>query len=79
MLGIFPKEREPGLRRLEIKEINRRFARLCDGRNAVFFDFGDQLVTKDGTLAPEISSDGIHLTTKVYEIWAENLVPKLAD
>ena len=70
---------QPGLRRVEIKEINRRYARLCDGKQVVFFDFGDKLLTEDGTLAPEIAADGTHLTAKGYEIWAENVVPKIQE
>lgn len=77
--GVFPTGRQPGLRRLETKEINRRFARLCDGKQVIFFDFGDHLLTKEGVIPPEVSADATHLTAKGYEIWAENVVPKLKE
>lgn len=77
--GVLPSGRTPGLRRQEIKEVNRRYARLCDGKQAVFFDFGDKLLAEDGVLPPEVSADATHLKAKGYEIWAENVVPKIQE
>jgi lysophospholipase L1-like esterase len=79
VLGVLPSGRQAGLRRQEIQEINRRYARLCDGKQTVFFDFGVKLLAEEGVLPPEVSADATHLTAKGYEIWAENVMPKIQE
>jgi len=74
--GILPSGKERAPRRDEIAELNRRFARLADGRRVVFLDWGGDLLLPDGRMKPEVSRDGTHLTGEGYRLWAAALVPK---
>ena len=58
-------------------EVNRRIARLDDGRRVFFLDIGPAFLDADGTLSPEIMPDKLHPTPKGYGRWAEALRPAL--
>ena len=59
----------------EIARINRAIAQFADGRTVRFVDITDKLADSDGTLHDGISPDGLHLTIKGYQIWADALTP----
>jgi lysophospholipase L1-like esterase len=45
--------------------------------NIKTIDLSDQLMNPDGKLVDGVSWDGLHLTSKGYDIWADSLVPEL--
>ena len=87
LLGIFPrwanrapKGEEQSEKTMDrIKLINEKLAKLDDGKNVKFFDFGDKFLAADGTLPKGIMPDGLHPNAKGYEIWAEAIEPKVKE
>ncbi|MEI8340892.1 MAG: GDSL-type esterase/lipase family protein, partial [Verrucomicrobiota bacterium] len=74
--AIFPRGKaatDPA--RAKIKAINQLLAKLDDGKQVVFIDFGDKFLSADGTLSPDIMPDFLHPSAKGYEIWAEAIQP----
>jgi len=44
---------------------------LHDTRRVFFMDIGPKFLAGDGSIPGDIMSDGLHPTSKGYEIWAE--------
>ena len=59
----------------EIASINAGIAKLADGRAIRYLDINDRLADRDGTLVEGVSNDGLHLTVKGYQVWADALKP----
>ncbi len=77
LLGVFPRSQKPDAARERIKTINEKIARLDDGSHVRYLDIGKAFVNADGTIAPEVMPDYLHLSTKGYRIWAEAMEPTL--
>jgi beta-glucosidase len=79
VLAIFPRGDKPNPQREKIAEVNKQVAAwdVVDGKNVIFFDFGDKFLDKDGNLPAEIMPDFLHLSPKGYEIWAEAIEPQV--
>jgi hypothetical protein len=78
LLGTFPKDRAPNTPdRRKIQELNSITANLNDGKWIRFLDIGGQFLDKDGNLNADVSPDGVHLTMKGYQLWAEAIGPFL--
>ncbi len=77
LLGVFPRGKGPNApeikaRREKIKQINDSISKLDDGGKTVkYMDIGDKFLEKDGSIAPEVMYDALHLTEKGYQIWAD--------
>ncbi|WP_308365686.1 MULTISPECIES: glycoside hydrolase family 3 N-terminal domain-containing protein [unclassified Microbulbifer] len=79
LLGVFPRDAEPGtLMRNINSEINRIISGYADGKNIFFLDIGDEFLSGDGRLSADIMPDYLHPNGKGYEIWAEAMEPTLA-
>ena len=61
--------------RARIKAINAILAKLADGKNVIYLDFGDKFLAPDGKLPREIMPDFLHPSAKGYEIWAAAIQP----
>jgi lysophospholipase L1-like esterase len=80
LLGIFPRgEKATDPNRQRIKDINTELAKLDDGKNIKFLDFGAKFLTDDGTLTKDIMPDFLHPTAKGYDIWAAAIKPILTE
>jgi lysophospholipase L1-like esterase len=79
LLDVFPRGERFNPMRGDIAQINQALARLDDGANVRFLRIGDRLVEPDGSIRAEIMADFLHLTEAGYRIWADALVPHLAD
>ena len=44
-----------------------------------FLNLGPRLTGPDGTVSPDVMPDGLHLSARGYEIWAEGMLPILND
>ncbi len=77
LLGIFPRGKNPGPIREEIKAVNARIAELDAVPNVTYRDFGDRFLNGDGTISKKIMPDYLHLSRKGYRIWAEAMEPTL--
>jgi lysophospholipase L1-like esterase len=79
LLGIFPRGKTFSPQRGKILQVNQALARLDDGKNIFFIDFGPQLIEADGSIAKAVMPDFLHLSEHGYEIWAEAIEPKLKE
>jgi lysophospholipase L1-like esterase len=78
LLGIFPRN-APGSRvRGQIADINGMIQTLNDGQHVFYQDIGGKFLAEDGSIPKDIMSDGLHPTSKGYEIWAEAVKDTLA-
>jgi lysophospholipase L1-like esterase len=58
---------------------NRGIAKLADGRRIRYLNINAQLADGRGVLLPGMTSDGLHLTAKAYQLWADALKPVLVE
>ena len=80
LLAIFPRgERPSDLLRIKAGEVNRRLARLGDGRQVVFKDIGPVFLDASGVLSREIMPDFLHPNERGYRLWADAVVPLLSE
>ena len=80
LMGIFPRGADAAdPNRAKIREVNRALSKLDDGDRVRFLDIGDRFLAPDGSLPKEIMPDGLHLSFKGYQIWAEALAPILEE
>ncbi len=78
LLGIFPRSSPVDPVRAQIAEINSIISRLDDGNKVRYLDIGKVFLDANGAIAPDIMSDGLHPTTKGYELWAQAVKDPLA-
>jgi len=79
LLGIFPRGKTFSPQRGRLLEINQVLAKLDDGKNIFYLDFGSQLIEKDGSIVPDMMKDALHPGEKGYRIWAAAIEPKLKE
>ncbi|MCQ2388762.1 MAG: GDSL-type esterase/lipase family protein [Kiritimatiellae bacterium] len=73
---IPPRGERPGTAvRRQLDVVNLELPRMADGRRVFWCDYSKRLLTADGVLTKEIAADGVHLTAKGHQIWAEALLP----
>jgi len=58
-----------------VKVINAEAAKLDNKPKVRFIDIGAKLANADGTVSKEVMEDGLHLTEKGYQIWADAIEP----
>jgi len=77
LLGIFPRSKTFNPQRGRLLEINQVLAKLDDGQNIFYIDFGSQYVELDGSISKGIMADALHPGEAGYKIWANAIEPKL--
>ena len=77
LLGIFPRGKTFNAQRGRLLEINQALAKLDDGKDIFFLDFGSQLIEKNGSISKDIMPDALHPNEAGYRIWAKAMEPKL--
>ncbi len=55
----------------KIREFNDRLLKLAEKNKAYYVDVFSALVSEDGYLSSEISTDGVHFDSSVYTTWIE--------
>jgi cephalosporin-C deacetylase-like acetyl esterase/lysophospholipase L1-like esterase len=58
-----------------IDEANLAIARLADGKSVRYININAQLAPRDDELLPGMTNDGLHLTPRAYQVWADALKP----
>lgn len=58
-----------------INRINNQLAKLADGRTIRYLNINAKLAQPDGTLFDGMTVDGLHLSVKGYQVWADALKP----
>jgi lysophospholipase L1-like esterase len=77
LLGIFPRGATFSTQRGKILQVNEALARLDDGKDIFYMDFGPQLIENDGSISKSIMPDYLHPNAAGYRIWANATEPKL--
>jgi lysophospholipase L1-like esterase len=62
-----------------IEAANRGLAQLADGHRIRYLNINARLADGRGVLLPGMTSDGLHLTAKAYQLWADALKPTLVE
>ena len=79
LLAIFPRSGPASRVRAQIAAVNETIFKLDDGKRSVLSRHRIKISRRsDGTISKDIMSDGLHPTTKGYEIWAEAVKDPLA-
>jgi beta-glucosidase len=77
LLGIFPRGKTFSVQRGKILQVNEALAKLDDGKNIFYLDFGSQLIENNGSISKSIMPDALHPNAAGYRIWANAMEPKL--
>jgi lysophospholipase L1-like esterase len=76
LIAIFP--RNDNLAVLpEIRQINEALAKRADGQSILYLNVNDKLADENGRLFEAMTVDGLHLSVKGYQVWADGLHPIL--
>jgi beta-glucosidase len=79
LLSIFPRGKSFSVQRGKILQVNQALARLDDGKNIFYLDFGPQLIENDGSISKSVMPDYLHPNEHGYNIWAAAIEPKLKE
>jgi lysophospholipase L1-like esterase len=79
LLAIFPRGQTFSEQRGDILQVNQALAKLDDGKNIFWLDFGSQLIEADGSISKDIMPDALHPNETGYKIWANAIEPKLKE
>jgi lysophospholipase L1-like esterase len=77
LTGVTPRRDRDGGTSLmpTIDAINTRIAALADGRRVRYIDVNNRLAEKDGRVIGGMTVDGLHLSARGYQVWADALTP----
>jgi lysophospholipase L1-like esterase len=79
LLGIFPRGPTFSAQRGKLLQVNQALARLDDGKDIFYIDFGSQLIENDGSISQSMMKDYLHPGEAGYKIWANATEPKLKE
>ena len=79
LIGIFPRGKTFSAQRGKILQVNEALARLDDGKNIFYVDFGPQLIENDGSISQDMMHDYLHPGEAGYRIWANAIEPKIKE
>jgi len=81
LMGITPRnDSRGGIASVAIiNKINHRIAQFAEGKTIRYLNINDKLAKPDGTLIEGMSVDGLHLSLKGYQVWADALKPILTE
>jgi lysophospholipase L1-like esterase len=78
LMGITPRNDKSALIPV-INKINERMATIADGKKIRFLNINDKLADKEGKFLEGMSHDGLHLSAKGYQVWADALKPLFTE
>ena len=79
LLGIFPRGQTFSALRGKLLQVNQALAKMDDGKNIFYMDFGSQLIESDGSISRSMMADYLHPVEAGYRIWANATEPKLKE
>ncbi len=79
LLAVFPRSTPNDPVRATIAEINNIISKLDDGDRVHYMDIGSRFLDDKGHIPADVMSDGLHPTTKGYEIWAKAVKDPIED
>lgn len=79
LMGILPRNDGGTAIVSTINKINARIAGFADGKRIRYLNVNAKLADRDGKLFEGMTVDGLHLSVKGYQIWADALRPVLME
>lgn len=79
LLGLTPRSDRGTAIGATINRINAKLAGFADGRTIRYLNLNDRLADQHGTLFDGMTVDGLHLSLKGYQVWADALKPVLTE
>ena len=76
--GITPRDDNRAVMPV-IRAANREIAGLADGKAVRYINIEARLAEPEGNLLPGMANDGLHLTPKGYQVWADALKPVFTE
>jgi lysophospholipase L1-like esterase len=76
--GITPRDDNRAVMPI-IRSANAQIAKLADGKAVRYINLEPKLADAEGHLLPGMANDGLHLTAKAYQIWADALKPVFTE
>lgn len=78
VMGVLPVANKD--RRENCRKVNDHLKKIrVDKDHMVFVDLWDRFTNADGSLRKKLFSDGTHLTSEGYQVWAEGIESIIAD
>lgn len=79
LMGVTPRNDRAGnpAHVATLRAINQGYAKLADGKAVRFLDLSERLGDADGKPLEGMTVDGLHLSAKGYQVWADALKPVL--
>ena len=74
-MGITPRNDRGAEIVATIDRISENLASLADGKRVRYLNINSKLADKDGKLFEGMTVDGLHLSVKGYQVWADTLRP----
>ena len=74
LMGITPRNDNIAVMPI-INKVNDKIARFADGKRIRYLNINDKLADGDGKFFDGMSTDGLHLDVKGYQVWADALKP----
>ena len=65
--------------RLRLDNVNKIIATYADGKQVVFLDLAERFVDRNGGISKNVMPDGLHPSTKGFEIWARAMERPLKE
>jgi len=78
LMGITPRNDNIEVMPI-IDAANRGIAKLADGGRTRYLNINARLADSQGALLPGMTQDGLHLSVKGYQLWADALKPILVE
>jgi lysophospholipase L1-like esterase len=77
LMGILPRNDGANPKEVmrSITRINAKIAQLADGKTVRYLNINDKLADPGGKLFEGMTVDGLHLSRKGYQVWADALKP----
>jgi lysophospholipase L1-like esterase len=72
--SVLPRESDA---MAKVRAYNSAYKEIARDMAVTFIDLTESFAAPDGTLRPDVTEDGLHLTAKGYQIWADILSQEL--
>ncbi|HTR00667.1 MAG TPA: SMP-30/gluconolactonase/LRE family protein [Candidatus Acidoferrum sp.] len=81
LMGITPRNGKNGDTSVVavINDINQQLATLADGKRIRYLNINAKLADANGKLFDGMTVDGLHLSVRGYQVWADALQPQLVE
>ena len=78
--GILPRGEQPtdGLR-AKVKAVNKIVSTFADGKNVIFIDWGEKMLTPEGLYTKPMTGDFLHPQLPGYQIWIDSIQPVIDE